>query len=386
MRLTTESQKGNPMNTNSVAAEVFAPGEFIREEIKERGWTQAVLAEILGRPPQTVNQIIRGKKEITPETATALGEAFGTSAELWWNLECAYRLSRAKQPDANISRRAKVYDLVPVSELVKRGWIPKAISIDQLEKFVCEFLEMASISDAPKMPLAARRSGDQSELSPVQLAWAFRAKHVAKGLQSSPFDRGAFEDQVSTLPAMSVSMETMQQVGSTLADLGIRLVIVPKLSGSKIDGATFWLDDQSPVVALSLRFDRVDNVWFTLMHELAHVWKGDGKKVGCLDVNLVGRDSQPSDQKSPIERAADRRASAWLIPAGKIEGFIQATHPYYSDRAVCQFAEDLGIHPGVVVGRLQHLGKLPWTHLRRLLTSVGPMLGVHTTTTEIEGG
>jgi len=80
----------------SSPAEVFPPGEFIRDELKERGWTQRDLADILGRPLQTVNQIIMGKKAITARTAKELAAAFGTSAEYWLRHEAAYRLSLAR--------------------------------------------------------------------------------------------------------------------------------------------------------------------------------------------------------------------------------------------------------------------------------------------------
>src|SRR6478752_6273236 len=80
-------------------AEVFPPGDFIAEELEARGWTQGDLARILGRPLQAVNAIIRGKKAITPETAVGLGAAFGTSAEIWLNMENSYRLHRAGPPD-----------------------------------------------------------------------------------------------------------------------------------------------------------------------------------------------------------------------------------------------------------------------------------------------
>ena len=77
-------------------AEVFPPGEFIKEELEARGWSQIDLSEIIGRQPNVVNEIIMGKRSITPETATALGEAFGTSAQLWMNLESAYQLWKSK--------------------------------------------------------------------------------------------------------------------------------------------------------------------------------------------------------------------------------------------------------------------------------------------------
>jgi HTH-type transcriptional regulator/antitoxin HigA len=96
------------MARNSAPAELFPPGELIREELRARGWTQVIFAKILGRPLQAVNEIVNGKKRITAETAKELAAAFGTSAEVWLNLESAYRLAHAREPDAAISRRARV--------------------------------------------------------------------------------------------------------------------------------------------------------------------------------------------------------------------------------------------------------------------------------------
>jgi HTH-type transcriptional regulator/antitoxin HigA len=88
-------------------ARVFPPGDFLREELEARGWTQRDLAEILDRPIQAINAIINGKKEITPETAVAFGAAFGTSPEFWLNLESAYRLAKVGPADPAIKVRAQ---------------------------------------------------------------------------------------------------------------------------------------------------------------------------------------------------------------------------------------------------------------------------------------
>jgi HTH-type transcriptional regulator/antitoxin HigA len=96
---------------NPPVAQVFPPGDFLREELEARGWTQENLASFLGRPLQTVNAIINARKEITPETALALGAAFGTSAELWLNLETAYRLAQAGEPDPAIQSRVQQHEL-----------------------------------------------------------------------------------------------------------------------------------------------------------------------------------------------------------------------------------------------------------------------------------
>jgi HTH-type transcriptional regulator / antitoxin HigA len=93
-------------------AQVFPPGDFIREELEARGWTQGDLARFIGRPLQAVNAIVNAKKEITPETAVALGAAFGTSAEVWLRLETTYRLAQAGAPDPAIRSRVQEFELV----------------------------------------------------------------------------------------------------------------------------------------------------------------------------------------------------------------------------------------------------------------------------------
>ena len=109
---------------NRTPAEVFAPGEFIREELEARGWTQGDLAQIMGRPLRLVNELIAGKKQITPDTARGLAKAFGDDDALYWmNLDSAYRLSQTKPVDESVGRRAKLYSLFPVRELMKRNWI-----------------------------------------------------------------------------------------------------------------------------------------------------------------------------------------------------------------------------------------------------------------------
>ena len=87
-------------------AEVFPPGEHLREELEACGWKQSYLARIIGRPLQMVNEIINGRKRITAETAKEIGLALGTSAEVWINLQVSYDLWHSKDPDAKIAKRA----------------------------------------------------------------------------------------------------------------------------------------------------------------------------------------------------------------------------------------------------------------------------------------
>src|SRR5262245_8558526 len=152
-RITTEG--GNRKMNARVPAEVFAPGEYLAEELEARGWSQTELAEILGRPHRVVNEVIAGKRAITPETAKGLSAAFGTSAEFWMNLETAYQLSKARVEEEAVSRRARLYGRFPVKELIKRRWIEASENIEVLEQRFLEFYEMPSIDAKPKFAHAA---------------------------------------------------------------------------------------------------------------------------------------------------------------------------------------------------------------------------------------
>lgn len=147
-------------------AEVFPPGEFIRDELEERGWTQNDLAEIMGRPIQAISEIVSGKKAITPETAQGLAGAFGTTPELWLNLENAYRLSLTKTDSAQVARKARLYSLAPVHDLVERGWIQGSSNVSILETEIIQFFGLQTIDDEPSRRFAARKSTAYDSMTP----------------------------------------------------------------------------------------------------------------------------------------------------------------------------------------------------------------------------
>ena len=123
------------------------------------------------------------------------------------------------------------------------------------------------------------------------------------------------------------------------------------------------------MVALSLRYDRIDGFWQTLAHELSHVRHGDRPLV---DNNLVGASREEPDEE--IERRADKEASEWLIHPNKLTSFIARTKPRFSKRRIIQFANLHQIHPGIVVGQLQYRHEIEYRHNREMLVGVREIL------------
>jgi HTH-type transcriptional regulator / antitoxin HigA len=351
---------------NRTPAEVFAPGEFIRDELDARGWTQGDLAQIMGRPLRLVNELIAGKKQITPETARGLAKAFGDDDALYWmNLDSAYRLARTEPADESVGRRAKLYSLFPVRELMKRNWIEPSDNLDVIEHRVCQFFRIPNINQRPEFAHAAK-AVHHDERTALQWAWLYRAKDLAEAVQSSPYSERKLREALNELRGLLVAPEEIRQVPSILADAGVRFVIVEFLPGAKIDGAAFWLDD-SPVVALSLRFDRLDNFWFVLRHEIEHVLSKDGSVM--VDVELVEQ-IQRRDTMPPEEVRANTAAAEFSVPKAEIESFITRVRPLYSEQRILLFAKRIAVHPGLVVGQLQFRGEVPYTHFHKHLVKI----------------
>jgi HTH-type transcriptional regulator/antitoxin HigA len=359
---------------NYTPAEVFPPGEFLKEELEARGWSQVDLAEILGRPPRLVSEIISGKRAISPETAQGLGDAFGVDPQYWLNLESAWQLWRAPQPDESVAKRAKLYEMAPIKEMARRHWIESTNDACQLEARLLEFFETPSIDCEPEWAHAARKSSSYAEgTTPAQKAWLCRARHLARMIVvRQPYSEKLFDEMLAELRKLLMEPEEIRHVPRVLADYGIRFLVNEPLTGTRIDGACFWLNSKSPVVVLALRFDRIDAFWFTLLHELGHVRAGDGQKTATvsLDTNLIGEGATRSEDKPEFERKADEFATAYLLHPSKLSSFIARIRPLYSKEKIRAFAKVNGVHPGIVVGQLQHRGEITWAHNREMLAKV----------------
>lgn len=354
-------------------AEVFPPGEFLRDELDARGWTQLEFAEIIGRPPRVVNEIIAGKRGISPDTAKELAAALETSPQFWMNLETAYQLWKAAPASERISREARLRERFPVREMIRRGWIDASESLDVLEAQVLRFFNISSIDAPVRLAHAARRAND-GDIPPVQLAWLCRVKQLAGALQVAPFSEVALRKAIDDLWRLTVEPEEIRHVPKILAACGVRFVVVEPMPGSKIDGMCSWLEDgTSPVIGLSLRRDRIDNFWFVLRHELEHVLRGDGKGADIIDTDL-GEADAPAGADPEAERAANDAAAEFLVPQAKLDNFIARVRPLYSERKIVNFAKVNGVHPGIVVGQLQNRGEVPYANLRRHLVKVRHLL------------
>jgi HTH-type transcriptional regulator/antitoxin HigA len=342
---------------------VPTPGSFIREELDARGWSQRDLAFVLGCAEQAINPILSGKRGISPDMAKALGDAFDVAPEFFINLQKTYDLQRAKVPDPNVSKRAKLQDHYPVREMIKRGWLDET-SADLLEEQLCRFFKVKDQQSIPRFAHAAKKT-HYDDTPPSQLVWLFRVRQLAEALPVKQFSAKALRASLDQLKLLMSDPEESRHVTRILSECGVRFIIVEPLHGSKIDGVAFWID-ASPVIGMSLRFDRMDNFWFVLRHEIEHILRGHGKTRECLDVDLVASAASATAEEEII---ANEAAQEFGVSDAELSGFLARNYPLLSEEAFCSFAKILEIHPGIAVGRVQrHLNR--FNFLRHLLAKV----------------
>ena len=341
------------------------PGEMLRDLLKKRGWTQEELALVTGRSTRSINDIVRGKASITPDAAASFAAAFGNTPEEWMHADVAYRLSFVEVDTAEIGRRAKVFASAPIREMQRRGWITETDELAQIESELRDFF---GASETP-FSVATRRRADSANLTPEENAWVFRARQLASTLLiRSPFSEARLPKARVELRRLAAHPKEGKYIPSVLADFGIRFVVVEPFAGTRIDGAAFW-DDIGPVIAVSIRQDRVDGFWFTLMHEFSHIAHGDPLSVDTEMVDPVfGVVIKPA--RDEAEGRADAEAASSLIPSKEIDSFINRVSPLYSRDRIIQFANRIRIHPGIIVGQLQYRKEIGYSAQRDLLSKI----------------
>jgi HTH-type transcriptional regulator / antitoxin HigA len=346
---------------------VFPIGKHIKDELLARQWTQADLAYVMGRKSSEVSSLMVGRRQLSPDLAQELGVVLGHGAEYWLGIDNAYRLSLTDYVDKSVVLRSELFSF-PIKEMQKRRWISETREAEELRQELDRFFAGDDLwvsgngNGSYELPFETsfKRTTKESSLNKAEQAWLARAIQLAKACPVATFLESGIAKLKLELRRLAAKTQAAQRVPALLASAGIRYVVVEPLPTVKIDGAAFWLNSESPVIAMSLRFDNIGSFWYALMHELDHIEHKDAFSFDDLQ------------SKSPDE--AEKRASAnsadFLVPRSELEVFIRSCAPRYSEARINNLATRLQVHPGIIVGQLQHRGEVSYAAHRKLLTKV----------------
>jgi HTH-type transcriptional regulator/antitoxin HigA len=334
------------------------PGQLILSLLEERGWSKRTLAVVLGVGEATVTRITSDRQAIDARLSIVLEELFNVPADRFLSLQKELDLAQARlvmQPDPDRATRAILYGDLPVGEMISRGWLNAESVRDtvRVERELMRFFGVNRLDDIEVLPHAAKKTVTNSPPTPAQLAWLYRVKAMAADMPVRPYSPERLRSSIPKLKELMIAPEEARSVSRLLLEAGVRFVIVETLSTAKIDGVCSW-HEQSPVIGLSLRFDRIDNFWFVLWHEIEHVLQGHGKAGAILDTELEGERAGTGSAVDEEERIANRAAADSCVPAAQMDAFIARKEPLFSERDLRGFARILRVHPGIVAGQLQH--------------------------------
>lgn len=339
------------------------PGAILEETLEARGLSKSEFARRCGRPAKTVSEIIVGKSAITPETAIQFERVLGVPASFWTNLESKYQLRLAESAEQkDLATCGAWAGSFPIKELVKFGLIPKPIDTTDAVQKLLDFFGVASVQAWQRRfdPSAVvfRRSKAFESAPEAVACWLQWGEVLARDIACEPFDGQEFRRALREIRVLTRE-EKVEAWRPRLVELcrsaGVAVAFAPELPKIRLSGAARWLSKDKALIQLSLRHKTDDHLWFTFFHEAGHILL-HGKKDVFID-DETGR----KDEK---EEEANRFAANALIPPAVWRAF--AARPRCSKASVSRFAREQGIASGIVVGRLQHEGVLPYTHLNGL--------------------
>lgn len=344
---------------------IAAPGDTIADLLEERGWNQVELAQRTGYSAKHVNQLLKGEAAITQETAIKLEKVLGSTARFWLGLEAQYREQLARKADvAALAADVGWLKELPLTDMVKFGWV-RRVADKALQVHEClRFFAVSSVSAwrvQYQQPVAAYRAAPKLTRTPEAVAaWLRQGERLAGELRCNAFEKSSFEAALAEVRRLTREREPkrfLPELQRLCAEAGVAVVVAPAPAGCPVSGATKWLGASKALIILSLRGKSDDKLWFTYFHEAGHLLK-HGKSLTFLDI--LGEDGLNASE----EAEADAFARDWLLPSTAFRLFVGQAR--FSASAVRAFAQEQGIAPGIVVGRLQFEKHLPWAHLNDL--------------------
>ena len=342
---------------------VSAPGDTILDLMEERDWSQVELANRLGFSTKHLNQLIKGKVTLTYDTAQKLERVLGSTVSFWMNRESKYRQHVARlEAEQNYKGWTDWLDAVPTNELKKIGAIENIRSIEsnkpKLVEHLLSFFGVASPDEWKRyyggaMPAKFRKTNEKQADNGAISAWLRLGEKEAEKISAQKYNRSKFERAVKKIRELTV--RSPAEFGSTLFELcleaGVKLILVEAITKSHVSGVARWLNGHSPIIQLSLYGKANDKFWFTFFHEAAHILLHSDEK---SDIFLDNTEFKSKDQQ---EQEANIWAGNILIPEEYRFDLVDLR-----DRdEILEFSKRINIHPGIVVGRLQHEGHISYS-------------------------
>ena len=323
------------------------PGATVKEQIVDRGMSQKEFAARMEMSEKHISKLINGDVQLTHDVANRLEMVLGIPSKFWINLEANYREKIVKAKAENeMDEDLEILKRIPYREMAKLGWVPDTRKLNERVINLRKYFEVVSLrllQNNQINRIACRRTAETEKSNYALMAWAQKAKLEAREIDTEPIDLKTLRTEIPNIRLMT-NMDP-KSFCPGLMDIfrscGIALVFLPHIEGSFLHGATF-VDKNKIVVGLTVRGKDADKFWFSLFHELAHI--------------LYGHINKSNGTTEMDEKNADEFSKDILIPKDEFNSYVENND--FSKESIVNFAEEINVAPGIVVGRLQKEGKI----------------------------
>jgi len=330
------------------------PIEAIKFRMEQSDLKPADLVPYIGSRSR-VSEILSGKRQLTIDMVRALSDGLGIPAKVL-----------IKKSEAGDDSEYKNWDNHLVAEMETRGYFGNASlknnsKIELLKNFFsiigspAQVVGMLRKSNYRSSPLTNRRALTAWAVCVIKKA---KKAKVSKKYKSNTIDLNFLQELVK----LSIKENSPILAQDHLKKYGIILVIEPHFSKTYLDGATILINKDNPVIGLTLRHNRLDNFWFTLLHELAHIAKHYDSGVSFFYDEIEGIKAIDLDEK---EQEADALAEEAILPKAKWE--ISPARLIPSAMAANSLANELGVHPALIAGQIRHKGN-KYVYLNKIVS------------------
>ncbi len=335
-------------------ARKFGPGYFIREQMEYRNWSQEDLSEVMGITIKHLNKILQDNQTITLDMAKVLAEVFETSPQYWLNLDANYRLwvnSEKSEKEIQAEIKAKIYERMPIRDMIHKKWLPDFANFSQLYTSIVEYWGVDRLNfeawDEKTTPLLARKSESFDQYKAAYTyTWYWKALQTALSYQVNNYNKDQLETLYHDIHTYTLIDNGYNMFIEQLNKAGVIFFVLPHLQKTYLDGAAFYAN-QTPVIVFTGRYKRIDNFWFTIAHEIGHIL------YHLESPNTLFFDNFHEQELSALEIEANNYASTKLKHE-EIYEYLKPKLNYLSRQSIVDCANELNIHPAIVIGKLAH--------------------------------
>lgn len=333
------------------------PGEYLEEVLASRRIGKKEFAGRCGLSAKTVSQIVNGKVAFSPEVALQFEKVLGIAAEIWLGMLSSWQLFQSRREDERRLEEAREWaKRFPLADMRRLGLLPRTVDWAATIQTLLAFFKVSSPDSWEDFyahrAVAYRKSATLIASEYSVTTWLRIAEVIASDRETLPYSRDRVKRAMAAIRRLTIQTPDVfeSRLAAECSESGIALVFVPELTKTRISGATEWLSSDHAMIAMSLRHKTNDHFWFTLFHEIGHIYLHEKRNV------FIDSDS---NNQTDREAEANDFARKALVPEAAYGEFVKRQKFYEDD--IVGFAADVGIAPGIVVGMLQHDGLIKYS-------------------------